>query len=788
MRPGMYNSIGILLVIMVVQSLLPCAAEGYTESWKWIPFDHSGIRETEFRIIESGKDRIVAEAIFHGMKVDRVTAGGYDFHRINIPGCGSTVETGLPELPVLRKLLAIPAETSCTVRELGAETTVLKNFRIIPSQEPPLRSGPKNHVGFAMNRDAYEKDTVYPKGRIDTADPAILRDHRILPVDIFPLGFHAVRGELEVVRRIILEIDLDDDSPGGGNLKLGNQPRESLVFQPLYEHMIANYEKPGFAGDDAGSGMLIICRDDLIETLTPFARWKSRSGINTELTALSDVAPGGTKEEIAAYIAECYYTWEYPADYVLLVGDVDVIPQWEYGWWIFKVHTDHTYGCVEGDDNLADIIMGRMPVRTAAEAAIMVENAMNYEMDPWRGSDAWYTAAVSMASADGVDPYNGDLFTRVFQDNGFDNVNNLQQNDGTLTNNNVTAALNDGRSWAWYIGHGSTVSWSSISPSFTNSDVRGLVNGRQAPVISSTACLNANIDTGGSCFGDAWMMFKPDGGAAVFHGYTESVAFFTSDTLARYMLYAHFDHGIDSFGAMTDFGRYAVYQYFPGGYLDTVRMCILLGDPTLRPWSRPPALLAASHHGQLEVGESTAAVHVEDGSGDLGNALVTAMNDEVFAAGLTDGSGNVLLDFGDPVEAPAGLAITVVKRNYEPYTAEIPVLPVSGGLVVCEIEPMGSTTIPPGGGVLDFNVTLTSEADLEIPFEAWLEATLPGGESYGILVRQALTLAPGEEISVELHQNVPGSAPAGSYSLDLYSGDEFPRMIWSSDSFGFVKE
>ena len=106
MRPGVWNSIGILLTAVVALAILPGAATGFTESWKWIPFDHSGIRESEFRIIESGKDRIIAEAIFHGMQVDRVTVAGMNFFRVNIPGCGSTVKTGYPELPVLRKLLS----------------------------------------------------------------------------------------------------------------------------------------------------------------------------------------------------------------------------------------------------------------------------------------------------------------------------------------------------------------------------------------------------------------------------------------------------------------------------------------------------------------------------------------------------------------------------------------------------------------------------------------------------------------------------------------------------------
>ena len=752
---------------------------------RWIAFDTVERREIDFSVVEETDDHTLMEVTFPGMEVREMMVKGELFHDVVIPGCGTTTDPGLPKLPIFRRLLSIPDDCDYSIEIVAAEKLRLTGYRIMPYQVPPLRDGLHHREPFALDSSIYSRNSWIPGNPIPETEAGILRDYRVLPVDVYPVRFNPAEGTLRVLRSVLIKVTYFGESDT--NVRTRYMPGESPVFRPVYEALIANYGSREREGDDR-SRMLIISHDDFVDQVLPLVQWKNRKGIETDLVKFSDASPGGSSQEVKDYISQCYYGWEYPPDFVLLVGDVGLIPWWAHGWWIFKVRTDHTYACIDGDDDLADVIVGRISVKTKAEAEIVVQNTIRYEREPWMVQEGWFDAALSMASSDGIDPQNGDLFTSVFMDNGFDPVNNLQQRNGTLTKSNVTEALNHGRSWVWYIGHGSGTSWSSVSPSFTSSDVKALVNGRMTPVISSTACLNADLDRAGDCFGEVWMKHRADGGAAIFQGYTESVSFFTSDTLARGMLYAHFDYHVDSFGGMTDFGRYAVYTYFPGNYLDTVRMCICLGDPSIVPWSKPPDLLTVSHPDTITTGVTGIDVHVENMGTPLENALVTAMNDEVYASVRTDEGGDVTLDFGTAVTDPAGLAITVAKRNYEPYLADIPVMPLSGGLIACEITPLGSTLIPPEGGTLEFTVRFVSEADTRLRFDAWTDAAHQGGGSSGTLLSGSLSLNPGEDFSIDLSQQVPGNAPAGQYDYSLHAGDEFPRVVWSQDTFTFTKE
>ena len=72
-------------------------------------------------------------------------------------------------------------------------------------------------------------------------------------------------------------------------------------------------------------------------------------------------------------------------------------------------------------------------------------------------------------------------------------------------------------------------------------------------------------------------------------------------------------------------------------------------------------------------------------------------------------------------------------------------------------------------------------------FDAWLDATLPNGATFGPILNRTLTIPGGASISRDLTQYVPGGAPTGSYSYNGYVG-EHPDVVWDSDSFDFTKQ
>jgi hypothetical protein len=95
--------------------------------------------------------------------------------------------------------------------------------------------------------------------------------------------------------------------------------------------------------------------------------------------------------------------------------------------------------------------------------------------------------------------------------------------------------------------------------------------------------------------------------------------------------------------------------------------------------------------------------------------------------------------------------------------------------------------IPPGGGSFTFNTELENSGLSIVSIDFWIEAVLPGGSVYGpIILREGVNLGAGAIITRDLVQNIPASAPPGTYTYRANIGG-YPNMVYSTDSFPFEK-
>ncbi|MCK4303856.1 MAG: hypothetical protein KAY24_06430, partial [Candidatus Eisenbacteria sp.] len=152
----------------------------------------------------------------------------------------------------------------------------------------------------------------------------------------------------------------------------------------------------GAGGLETNRGVyMIIAADEFVEALSDFVTWKTQAGFDVRLFAVSEIESPTTREGLLAFVQDAYDTWETPPLYLLLVGDVGDVPAWDIGANV----SDHPYACLDGDDFIADLYVGRFSASSAAEVDVQVAKTVGYESHPdtTAGGGEWFSRALLVA-------------------------------------------------------------------------------------------------------------------------------------------------------------------------------------------------------------------------------------------------------------------------------------------------------------------------------------------------------------------------------------------------------
>ena len=78
-----------------------------------------------------------------------------------------------------------------TILPLSTQQTVIPNFLPYPVQQGNSSESPK---GFIINNEYYNSGNNYPEMLIEYSEPSILRDFRIITIQINPFSYNAQTG------------------------------------------------------------------------------------------------------------------------------------------------------------------------------------------------------------------------------------------------------------------------------------------------------------------------------------------------------------------------------------------------------------------------------------------------------------------------------------------------------------------------------------------------------------------------------------------------------------------
>ncbi len=481
---------------------------------------------------------------------------------------------------------------------------------------------------------------------------------------------------------------------------------------------LARYQPPAdILTSTTGADVIMIVPAEFEAALQPLVARRESQGRRVKVVHVEDIYPlfnGGVlhPEAIRALIVYASANWPAPAPrYLLLVGDghfnfkgynpalygafVPVrIPPYlafldpDQG----EVPVDTRYGDLDGD-GLPELMVGRLPVNSAAELSAVVQKLLAYEDLP---PDAWMHQALFVAD-DGNTYDEGyastlDKLSRDYVPVGVqtatvymkDYCGAIDYTKCPSATRALTETWSQGAALLTYSGHGSIHRWAH-EPLIYNTQLPTLRPHTGLPFLLSMDCWDgywmfppkypAQDATDVRSIGEWTVVALADRGAIATFGPAGLGYLNIENAMARAIYNALFNSGDRNLGGLTRVARNAV----PSSYL--ARTYTLIGDPTL-------------------------------------NLPVT-----LIATGLTVTPATLELPAGQPVDLNALLAATLRKRS----GGSIPVTPVwSAGSGA--VDSAGIYTPPT-------TLTTTWLTALYAPFTATVTVTVTAAAPYTITVQ-----------------------------------------------------
>jgi hypothetical protein len=317
---------------------------------------------------------------------------------------------------------------------------------------------------------------------------------------------------------------------------------------------------------------------------------------------------------------------------------------------------------------------------------------LSYEKTPYVQNTAWFKKGIVCADSE----YPSQRWTKTFAASemvkfgNFTSVDSVW--DGTPCTGNVTTiinSLNNGRSFLNYRGQGWSDGWhpSHNCIPFNTGNLSSLNNGQMSTFVTSIGCGVAMFDAGGgNCFGEEFTeMGTPTDirGACAFVGPTSNTHTTYNNYIDRGIYLSMFEMGagtpqlVDSPGEALLAGKLYMYSIF--GNTDPYveyhfKIYCVLGDPSLHVWKDVPQTVTVVHPDTVVNGFNQVSVSVSYTNSGLPvvKAQICISSDELYVIGVTDNSGNALLNI-EP-SSLGSLTLTVRGGTVIPYEGTIQVV------------------------------------------------------------------------------------------------------------------
>lgn len=627
---------------------------------QWVSLDKNSPPDSKpvVQLISDDINATVIKVDLPGFRIKEFSADGKIYNKIDLGLSGIISEAGMPDIPYIAKVLAIPDQGTVSVEVIEiSNSQIIKDINIPPARKSWMEGEPE--TPYLVNEAIYSSADLYPPQFARVEDPVIFRDFRLTRVSIFPIRYSPAKHVIEAVTSITVKIKY-----GGGtgiNPKFTSKKPLAPSFARLYKSVIFNYnevlQREYDGRVDGYDFMLCIMPDSFVTSFQPYAEWNHKTGTYIHVTKFSDIgASGSNPTAVKNHILDAYNNWPVRPTHILLIGDAGVAPHQTITMdgWTFPY--DDYFVELVGNDYFPEMMIGRFTNQANPKLRGIRNKLINYEKIPYTADPNWFRKGLVCANDAYPSQRETKSFTRyeMLYRGNFISVDSLF--DGYPcpgSNATISNMINSGRGWLNYRGEGWYTQWWTDCFPFSTTEINALANGQKLTFVTSIGCGVANwTAAGNNCFGEAWMEIADENnprGACGFLGPTSNTHTAYNNNIDIGIYVGMFEEGLDSPGEALLRGKFYMYQVFGGadyyvGY--HYRIYHVLGDPSLHIWKDTPRNINVTYTDTIGVGSSQVQVLVtESGTGaPVADALICISGNGIYVTGTTLANGTAILD------------------------------------------------------------------------------------------------------------------------------------------------
>jgi gingipain R len=303
---------------------------------------------------------------------------------VHLEGGTPLLAKGRPALDKISATIQIPATGAMQFEILDADYTYhIDQILVAPSKGNLKRTVNPAEVAFVFG-EVYDQDVSYPGELVQMQKPFVYRNTRGMHLWLQPLQYNPKTQTLRFYHHFRVKLTRVN-APSENELTRATKPggmreTEAEICRRLYINHPEN-SNPTLEKAPIGQNperLLVLCPDALIADIQPLVDWKRQMGLHTTVVPISVLGSNDTTT-VMQYVRQAYQTDG--LDYLLLVGDASQFPppmRLDGSYY----SCDNCFGYLDGDDNMPEVMVGRLHAETPEQLRLMVQRNLEYEKSP----------------------------------------------------------------------------------------------------------------------------------------------------------------------------------------------------------------------------------------------------------------------------------------------------------------------------------------------------------------------------------------------------------------------